>query len=181
MAIPMGEYSQGTQLWPAGPSHPVLEARLGWGPGPWGGWEYGLAASSHNPHPGGCTYQPGLCQGLLPEALGGADVGTGPGATSLTSPWPQSRAELAWTPEGGPGWGGVSRVGDFDFLNICSGTSESPALAQCLLWSEDTSSFHVNYQERELVTYCGLTDTGGSWSRCTRTYYFLQLYVSLDV
>lgn len=74
----------------------------------WGGWEYGLAASSHNPHPGGCTSQPGLCQGLLPEALGGADVGTGPGATSLTSPWPQSRAELAWTPEGGPGWGGVA-------------------------------------------------------------------------
>lgn len=32
MAIPMGEYSQGTQLWPAGPSHPVLEARLGWCP-----------------------------------------------------------------------------------------------------------------------------------------------------
>ena len=59
---------------------------------------------------------------------------------------------------GGPGWGGVARVGDFDFLNICSGTSESPALAQCLLWSEDTSSFHVNYQERELVTYCGLSN-----------------------
>lgn len=32
-----------------------------------------------------------------------------------------------------------------------------------------------------MVTYCGLTDTGGSWSKCTRTYYFLQLYVSLDV
>lgn len=32
MAIPMGEYSQETQLWPAGPSHPVLEARLGWCP-----------------------------------------------------------------------------------------------------------------------------------------------------
>jgi len=71
-------------------------------------------------------------------------------------------AMLQWSPRrieflGGPGWGGVSRVGDFDFLNICSGTSESPALAQCLPWSEDTSSFHVNYQERELVTYCGLS------------------------
>ena len=32
-----------------------------------------------------------------------------------------------------------------------------------------------------MVTYCGLTDNGGSWSKCTRTYYFLQLYVSLDI
>lgn len=52
--------------------------------------------------------QPGSRQGLLPKALGGAGVGTGLGATSLTSPQPQSRAELAWTPEGGPGWGGAA-------------------------------------------------------------------------
>ena len=37
------------------------------------------------------------------------------------------------------------------------------------------------YINNLMVTYCDLTDTGGSWSRCTRTYYFLQLYVSLDV
>ena len=29
------------------------------------------------------------------------------------------------------------------------------------------------------VTYCGLTNTRVSWSRCTRTYYFLQLYMNL--
>lgn len=37
MAIPMGEHSQGTQLRPAGPSLPMLEARLRCCPlsGPW--------------------------------------------------------------------------------------------------------------------------------------------------
>ena len=74
-------------------------------PGPWweSGREYGLAASSHSTRPGGCRAQPGLCQGLLPKALGGVRVGTGPGAPGLTSPPPQSRSELARTPEGGPG------------------------------------------------------------------------------